>query len=253
MRRCSRCAAPTASPAAPLPEHNGAAVDYFSMADDPDMAALRLPISHVLLWAAARHFKARGFTMLRLVAASGIFPAIEGFGGDYASPKELTIAHFKTWDRRRASSSRFVAWGITTMRLLGARRVEQVSRGTPRHSPRASGIAPRSSVEIALRTGARRRLLLLRYKAPCRTLSRSYAAEQKSKFPLARCCSVLPPRLGRTFAPLGAALLCCLAGFALLPLGRSFNFAGRGTLIALFGTLWRMGHFVVSLVGHSST
>lgn len=73
--------------------HNGAAVDYFSMADDPDMAPLRLPISHVLLWAAVRHFKARGFAMLRLSQPAG-FSAVEGFG-DYASPKELTIAHFK--------------------------------------------------------------------------------------------------------------------------------------------------------------
>ena len=73
--------------------HNGAAVDYFSMADDPDMAALRLPISHVLLWAAVRHFKARSFAMLRLSQPAGFSP-IEGFG-DYASSKELTIAHFK--------------------------------------------------------------------------------------------------------------------------------------------------------------
>ena len=73
--------------------HNGAAVDYFSMADDPDFAALRLPVSHVLVWAAVRHFKARGFSLLRLSPPAGFSP-VEGFG-DYADAKGLGIAHFK--------------------------------------------------------------------------------------------------------------------------------------------------------------
>ena len=75
-----------------FPNH-GAGVDYWSMADDPDFAPLRVPVSHVLVWAAVRHFKARGFRFLRLWAPAG-FAAVEGFG-DYAEPKALAIAHFK--------------------------------------------------------------------------------------------------------------------------------------------------------------
>lgn len=73
--------------------HGGAAVDYFSMADDPDFAPMRLPISHVLVWAAVRHFKARGFSLLRLSPPAG-FCRVEGFG-DYSDAKGLGIAHFK--------------------------------------------------------------------------------------------------------------------------------------------------------------
>lgn len=73
--------------------HHGGAADYFSMADDPDLADRRLPISHVVVWAAVRHFRARGFRLLRLSPPAG-FSTVEGFG-DYAEPKALGIAHFK--------------------------------------------------------------------------------------------------------------------------------------------------------------
>ncbi|MGH3050820.1 MAG: hypothetical protein ACRDLK_11745, partial [Gaiellaceae bacterium] len=73
--------------------HHGGAADYSSMADDPDLANRKLPLSHVLVWAAVRRFKARGFRLLRLSTPAG-FSRVEGFG-DYAEPKALGIAHFK--------------------------------------------------------------------------------------------------------------------------------------------------------------
>jgi hypothetical protein len=73
--------------------HHGTSIDYFSMADDPDFASLRLPISHVLVWAAVRHFKANGFSLLRLSSPAGFSP-VEGFG-EYLNAKALAIAHFK--------------------------------------------------------------------------------------------------------------------------------------------------------------
>ncbi|MEI7605825.1 MAG: hypothetical protein WCJ64_00435 [Rhodospirillaceae bacterium] len=73
--------------------HHGPGVDYLSMADDPDFAGQRLPVSHVLVWAAVRYFKAAGFHRLRLSAPAG-FSLCEGYGA-YAEPKELGIAHFK--------------------------------------------------------------------------------------------------------------------------------------------------------------
>jgi len=72
---------------------HGAAVDYFSMVDDPDLASLRLPVSHVLVWAAIGYFKARGFSLLRLSPPAAFSP-VEGFG-DYCDAKGLGIAHFK--------------------------------------------------------------------------------------------------------------------------------------------------------------
>ncbi|MDE2165855.1 MAG: GNAT family N-acetyltransferase [Alphaproteobacteria bacterium] len=73
--------------------HHGRSVDYFSMADDPALATRRLPISHVLIWAAVRHFGAKGFGLLRLSPPAGFTP-VEGFG-DYAEIKALAVAHFK--------------------------------------------------------------------------------------------------------------------------------------------------------------
>ena len=73
--------------------HHGIGVDYFSMADDPELHSLRLPISHILVWAAARRFKGLGFRQLRLSPPAG-FAEVGGFG-DYADRKALAIAHFK--------------------------------------------------------------------------------------------------------------------------------------------------------------
>ncbi|MEI7605899.1 MAG: GNAT family N-acetyltransferase [Rhodospirillaceae bacterium] len=73
--------------------HHGVDVDYMSMADDPEFSALKLPISHVLIWAAACHFQASGFHRLRLSSPAG-FSLCEGFGA-YSDLKALGIAHFK--------------------------------------------------------------------------------------------------------------------------------------------------------------
>lgn len=73
--------------------HHGSRVDYMSMADDPDFAEQKLPISHVMVWAAVRHFKAAGYHQIRLSSPAG-FSLCEGYGA-YAEPKELGIGHFK--------------------------------------------------------------------------------------------------------------------------------------------------------------
>lgn len=73
--------------------HHGNVVDYFSMADDPDLRHLEIPISHLLLWRAIRYFKSREYRLMRLSPPAG-FSHVEGFG-DYSDEKPLAIAHFK--------------------------------------------------------------------------------------------------------------------------------------------------------------
>jgi len=68
-------------------------VVYASGADDPEFTAKKIPIYHVILWNATKHFKEKCYEYIQYSQPCG-YNKINGFD-DYLDEKQINISHFK--------------------------------------------------------------------------------------------------------------------------------------------------------------